>query len=112
MKTTPSNGPDMSGEQKKELNALRVEERRLIKAEGRRQKELLRAMVREEKRVERISKRLRAAAEAEIRAVEKETLKMVKPWHKEWTRLTQGKVKNERLAAVRHRIAILEGRVG
>jgi hypothetical protein len=103
-------GPDMTAEQNKELRELRKTEKLMIRAEGARERRLLADIARVEKYLARRCKQLRAKAEKAVRLEEKEAARLVKPLQKEWSQLTRGLVKNDKLAAVRHRIAILEGR--
>lgn len=109
-KNETTNGPDMTTVQMKELKQLRAEERRLIKADGAREKALGRELTALENASSRRVKRIHVKAAKEVQAEEKAFKELSRPLYKEWHKRTAGLVKNERLAAVRHRIAILEGR--
>jgi hypothetical protein len=110
MTTTPP-PPDMTKEHAAEIKSLRKEAGRLIKADTKREKELLAAVRRIEKRVLKEVNRIERKARLEIKALEKTAAKEARPLHQEWLKRTEGCVTNQRLQAVRHRIAVLEGRI-
>lgn len=112
MKNEKPNGPDMTGEQKKELQRLRTEEMRLVKEDTKELKRLSQEILKGERALAKLIKQEEAAVKRRLALAQKETEQTLKPLRREWVKRTAGKSGNERLAAVRHRIGILEGRVG
>jgi len=108
MKTSP---PNMTREHAAECRRLRKEEQRLLKADSARERLLLTQIARIDKRAALACLKLEQKYLKAARALEKAAAKETRPLQREWTRRTEGRVKHERLDAVRHRIAVLEGRM-
>jgi uncharacterized HAD superfamily protein len=105
-----TNGPDMTAETRKERAALRAEELRLMRDS---EKDLKAAKTQLERLEKVAAKQVAALAKqmvAEVKQVNKALTEARKPVQKEIARLSAGKAVNERLAAIRKRLAILEGR--